>query len=150
MKAETAIYFIGIDPGKYTGFAVWVPAAGEFDYLETLTFWEALGQIEEDYEPNKVIVVLEDPAQNKPTFFHKATGQRQREKISQDVGANKREAQLLAEGLERMGYRVKRVQPKTSKLSGEEFKALTGYEKRTNPHVRDAGMLVYGLKKVMM
>ncbi len=150
MKAETATYFIGIDPGLNTGFAVWLVKEQTYDYLETLTFWDVLCQIEEDFDPDEVIIVLEDPAQNKPTFFHKATKPRIREKISQDVGGNKREARLLADGLGRMGYRVKLVQPKQRKLSAAEFKARTGYERRTNEHVRDAGMLVHGLNKVVM
>ena len=92
------------------------------------------------------------PAQNHPTFAHGTPrtlqAARRREKISRDVGQNQREAKLLADGLGRKGYRVRRTRPRSRKLDAEQFRCLTKHQGRTSQHARDAGMLVFGLKRV--
>ena len=150
-RMNTPRYFIGLDPGQATGLAVWDPAREVFARsLLTTTFWEAYELIR-TYDPRTVLIVLEDPSQNRPTFHHNLPqserAYRQRERLSRNVGSNMREALLLAEGLERQGYRVRRVRPRSSKLSADVFKKVTRYQGRTSEHARDAAMLVFGLKK---
>ncbi len=144
-------YFIGLDPGQQTGFAVWDAVEGRFAVLKTSTFWEAIALVER-YPAAGVVVVIEDPAKNRTTFNHGTPrtlkAARRREKISRDVGQNQREARLLATGLERNGYRVQRVRPRSSKTGEAHFKRLTRYQGRTSQHSRDAAMLVFGLKRV--
>ena len=55
---------------------------------------------------------------------------------------------LVTAGLERQGYRVCRVRPRSRKLSADVFRRLTRYQGRTSQHARDAAMLVFGLKNV--
>ena len=111
--------FIGLDAGAHTGVAVWDAEAERFAVLTTTTFWEAV-DIVESYPAAEVVVVIEDPAQNKTTFGHGTPrtlkAARRREKISRDVGQNQREARLLADGLVRRGYRVRR-RPRSSKTA---------------------------------
>ncbi len=146
---KTPRYFIGLDAGRRTGLATW--DAERFAVLTTTTFWEAIALVE-TYPAGEVVVVIEDPAQNRPTFAHGTPrtlqAARRREKISRDVGRNQREARLLADGLGRKGYRVRPTRPRSSKLDEAQFKRLTRYQGRTSQHGRDAGMLVFGLKRV--
>jgi hypothetical protein len=141
---------IGIDPGIHTGFAVKRTDKNEFAELSTYTFWEAIDRIKfylsNFYPPTKIII--EDPNLNRPTFHSKVKGEKRRENISQKVGMNKRDAQLIIEYCELWGIEVHRVKP--SKHSGVNlthyhFQMMTKYSGRTNQHMRDAGMLIWGL-----
>ena len=151
MNTPTPHYFIGLDPGTETGLAVWDAQGQVFARsLLTTTFWDAYDLVL-TFDPDTVLIVLEDPSKNPPTFSRNIPESerafRKRERLSRNVGSNMREALLLAEGLERQGYRVRRVRPRSSKLSAEAFRRLTRHEGRTSAHARDAAMLVFGLKK---
>ena len=154
-----AIY-IGLDAGRDTGVAVWNARRQMFarehsggdipdDPLLTLDFWRAYDFVL-TYDAGDVMIVVEDPSKNPSTFSHEVPrsekAARRREKISRNVGQNQREAQLLAEGLERQGYRVCRVRPRSQKCSADLFKTITRYQGRASQHARDAAMLVFGLK----
>ena len=54
--------FIGIDPGRKTGFAVWDSESACFEEVMTTTFWEA-SEILEETVPIYT-VVIEDPSLN--------------------------------------------------------------------------------------
>ena len=92
---------IGIDPGVKTGVAVREVQLKVWLVLATMTFWgliEVLEELPREYEIRKI--VIEDPNANKPVFPKRgvsATEVRKREKIAQNVGSNKRDAQLLLE-----------------------------------------------------
>ncbi len=109
--------------------------------LTTTIFWEAIALVET--YPAGEVVVIEDPSLNHTTFAHATPrtlqAARRREKISRDVGENQREAKLLADGLGRKDYRVRRTRPRSSKLDKAQFKRLTRYQGRTSQHSRDAG-----------
>ena len=124
-RPNKTLLFIGIDAGRETGLAAWDAQAERFDVLTTTTFWEALALVE-TYPTDQVVVVIEDPSLNHTTFAHATPrtlkAAKRREKISRDVGMNQREAKLLAEGLERKGYRVRRIRPRTRKLDAEQFR----------------------------
>ena len=147
---KTPRYFIGLDAGQQTGLATWDAVEERFAVLTTTTFWEAIALVE-TYPAGEIVVVVEDPAQNRPTFAHGTPrtlqAARRRERISRDVGQNQREAKLLADGLGRKGYRVRRTRPRSRKLDAEQFRRLTKHQGRTSQHARDAGMLVFGLKR---
>lgn len=143
---------IGIDAGVNTGFAQWNTDKNEFDGILTLTFWEAITKLEQIQEleqfipeDRKMHVYLEDPNVNKPTFFHKATASRVREKISQNVGSNKRDAQLIAEFCRYRSIKITLVPPnRKGKMKPEAFKQISNYKGKTSQHGRDAALLVLG------
>lgn len=145
-------YYIGIDGGSHTGLAIWDGIHKEFVDIETSTFWEALERIR-NFFPNNTLIVIEDPNQIKPTFPRNgALSPGKRDRISQNVGSVKRETELLAQGLERLGYNVRRVRPgpraityRKGKPDARTFKRITKYPGRTSQHGRDAALLVYGL-----
>ncbi len=140
-------YFIGLDAGVNCGVAVWNVAGERFDRLETLDFWRAFETVL-TFDPSEVIIIIEDPSQNAPLFDKGVRGARKRERLAQTVGGVKRESTLLADGLARKGYRVRRIRPRTRKLGADTFRRLTKHQGRTSQHARDAGMLVYGLRNI--
>jgi hypothetical protein len=156
---KTRLY-IGIDVGVNTGFAVYNPCNKSFLELSTYNFWDTIEKL--DYYIQQVayqlenkcelIVILEDVTGNRPTFDHDITGntdraRKAREKISQNVGQNKRDYILIREYLLRKKIAVNSVTPNINsftKLTAESFNNITKYKGKTTSHSRDAGMLCYG------
>lgn len=146
--------FIGIDPGKKTGFAVWDSKEGCFEEVMTTTFWE-VSEILEETVP-VYTVVIEDPSLNRPIFLRKLKGEtsqgynRRMYKIAKNVGQNIEQAKLLVERAENLGYTVIKVRPQSSKKDAKSFKQITGYEGRCSQHARDAAMLVFQMTETKM
>ncbi len=136
--------YLGIDPGRKTGLAVWHAAREELEIFPAMPFWEAWEKVTGSYPPSETAAVIEDPTQNRPVF-RRGTSGRRREKIAQDVGENKAHAKLWIEGLERLGYAVRRVRPTQKKWSKRTFERITGYTGRSSSHARDAARLVFGI-----
>ncbi len=145
-------YYIGIDGGVNTGFAVWNSTTKRFRELDTYSFWEAIDRIDHyinELRDNKILleVVIEDVTQNKPTFNRGAHNQSVYNKMSQNVGANKRDCTLISEYCELNEVPIHKIRPtkaSLTKLDSETFKKITGYEGRSSSHARDAGCLVFG------
>lgn len=147
-------YIIGCDPGVSCGIAIYDTMERKFLLVDTTDFWGAIDAARA-YEPNEVLIVVE-VAHHAPTFRHlKAKGQNVHmlSKIARNVGQVTREAQLLAEGLRRLGYKVIEKAPfgkkkgADGKYSAEadrrEFEQLTGWTGRTSQHARDAARLAF-------
>lgn len=137
-------FFVGIDPGINTGYAVYDAHLKEIVKMETTTFWSVFDLIETHY-PFNTVIVIETP--KKTRLYARQDGlegHRQREKVAANAGGNAREAELLADGLELSGYTVLRITPTRHKLDAKEFARITKITKQTNQHVRDAVMLVFG------
>lgn len=136
---------VGIDPGVQTGWCVYNVLYNEIDEADTITFWEVHHRVVA-YNTKQVFFIVEDPAQNRPTFDKGERDPKKREKISQNVGSNKREATLLIEGLRGLGFCVVEVKPEGSKWTSRYFRGITGFEGRVSQHVRDAARLVWGVR----
>lgn len=143
-------YYIGIDPGKTTGVAIW---DGKKIVKESCPFFGALEIIDTwcQFNEENVEVVIEDPNLNRPTF-NRYQGKRMdtktilsMQKIAQNVGMNKRDAQLIIDYCQRRYVPYRIVKPTTTKWDAKMLETLTGITERTNQHVRDAIKLVYGL-----
>lgn len=98
-------------------------------------------------------VHMEDPNPNRPLFLRRELlgpgpeKERARAKVAQNVGMNKRDAQLILAFCHRHGIKITTHRPQKgsmTKLSQEAFKRLTRWPKSTNEHGRDAGMLIMG------
>lgn len=145
MKTEC---YIGIDSGATTGFAAWDARLGEFEEFYSGTFWEVYRRVL-DYPTQTTIIILEDPNKNKPVFT-RGVNKRSILKIGQNVGMNKRDAQLLQEGFEFSGFTVVPIKPKgkgkgtTRKWTPQTFMNMTGHHSGLNEHIRDAAMMVFG------
>lgn len=105
-----------------------------FDCMKELHFWQELTK-------NSLRVYIEDPNLNRPTFLRKGQSLRAMQKISQNVGSNKRDANLLIDFCKKHDIDCQPVRPVRKKLCQEDFERLTNYTKRTSQHARDAAML---------
>lgn len=166
--SNQAKVFIGIDGGKQTGFALWIPAThshGYFKEIITIDFWTAFFKVvnltcQYNARGTKVIVVVEDPNENAPVFkidyLYRSTKATHIGKLNavakkgQNVGSVKRESALMIQGIKRLTHfdmEVLTVRPTggtMTKLKAGPFKAMTKWEGRTNEHSRDAAMIVFG------
>jgi len=145
-----AQYVIGIDGGVNTGFAVYDRNSRKLVEIKTYSFWEAIEALEswmDDCGISGIEVWIEDVEAHSPTFYRGAKGSAVQNRISQSVGRNKRDCQLLKEWLERKGvvfYSIPPTKQSMTKLNAETFKTYTGWNERTSQHGRDAAMLVFG------
>ena len=143
MQSQRAILHVGIDPGVHVGFAT--SQNKKLLQLRTLDFWAAVAELEQLAQLYALHVYIEDPNANRPTFYKAgADNAKKREKISQNVGANKRDAILLIEKAELLGVKVVAIPPRKSKLTAVGFQQLTGWQTVCSQHARDAALLVFG------
>jgi hypothetical protein len=133
---------IGIDTGKYTGFAVWNTEFRSFDFIETLKIHEAIRRVEE--------LIFKHGAENIHIRFEDARlrrwfGNAGIEKM-QGAGSIKRDAVIWFDFLTDLKISFESVAPKnnTTKMKASTFKQLTRWEGRTSEHGRDAAMLIFG------
>lgn len=140
----TKPWVIGIDPGTNTGVAVWDTAAKEFVRLELMTFWSAYDLITGEYNPDDVLLVIEDARLNKVTFRKKGEGFYQ-DRLSRNVGNIQKECGLLIAGFERLHYEIQTIKPTAQKWDAATFTRYTGIKKGHNEHIRDAARLVWGM-----
>lgn len=143
-------YVVGIDPGKSTGFAVYDRSTKKLIELKTLTFWKTVTELDSWVEDcgKGFEVFIENPADVSPTFKKSGVANRRAEnKISQNVGSNKRDALLLMEYLEIKGIKFTPLSPrgrKMAKMDAEVFQRWCGWSESSSQHSRDAGALIYG------
>lgn len=135
---------IGIDPDLVkSGVAI----LGDSLELKTLTFVETVDLFRTQQEVIKK-VVIEAGWLNSKSNMHGRIGQRKTvgERIAKNVGENHATGKLLVEMARSFDLNVVEVRPTRTKKNAEEFRRITGYVGRTNPEVRDAGMLIWGMK----
>ncbi len=135
---------IGIDPGMHTGLAVWDTTSRQFldircsgivnamDYLDDLAFNRGIG-----------LVVFEDARQR--TWIPREKDIRQLKGRAMGAGSVKRDCSIWEEWCEARSIQYIASRPKTgmTKLTDAYFRGITGYDRRTNEHGRDAAMLVF-------
>lgn len=176
--ASDQFLYIGVDPGKDTGFATYDATAKRLLEVTSTDFWGAVSRITEykrkrDNEGGiKLCVVIEMPSGNNPVFKAKLQSQGIIQKlakgvrfqvnvlkdlawkypsdlkVAQNIGGNKREADLLIEYVNRLKLPVITVVPSQSKYKMEMFSKITNWHKRCNQHGRDAAMLIFGRKVI--
>lgn len=145
-----AIY-IGIDPGDYTGFAVWDSSAMAFVSVQTLPLWKALDEVKRwrykcQMSPAYVgiKVVFEDARQRK--WFEKESNASEYRGRLMGAGAAKRDAKVWEEFLQDncIPFEAVKPRPGLTKWKAEYWSHVTGWKGRTSEHARDAALLVFG------
>lgn len=142
--------YIGIDTGVHTGLAVWNSKGRTFEELQTTTIHRAM-DIVRSYKARtqsageRLFVRVEDPRQRHWFGTDRMSREEERKRL-QGVGSVKRDASIWDDFLKDMDIGYEMVAPERSitKLTHEAFCSLTGCKKRTNEHMRDAAMLVFG------
>jgi hypothetical protein len=132
----------GLDPGVNTGFARYVD--GKIDALFTMTPLEAIRFIEtltDDF-----LVVMEDSRATSTDF-------RKRDKDSEAVSFAKGRSLGRVDGICAMveavcsqnGIPLISLSPKEkgAKMDADQMRALTGWDKPSNSHTRDAALVAY-------
>ena len=142
--AHKGRYVVGIDPGKVTGFAVYDRKSRTVAHVGTTDFWGLLDLLNTHYKPESVYKVVVEVPPTKRVFHRQAATRGAIERTSVNVGSVIRESELLAKGLERLGYNVC-CHRAIGKQTREGVKMLTGFNGRTNQHERDALMLCFGI-----
>lgn len=135
---------IGIDPDvDKSGFAriegnqLKIDNLSFFDLFEELKFYKEL-----EIKPT---VYVECGYLNKSNF-HKKVGMSAalNAKIGERTGANFETAKKIVEMCEYLNLPYVKIQPKSSKITNDYFKKITGLSVRTNQEQRDAMMLIWG------
>ncbi len=133
---------IGIDPGVTTGFARWDAGEERLVTVTSMSILAAMDAVYDDRDPAP-LVILEDCREQRigggKTFGDTAR--------LQGVGSVKRDCQIWDDFLTDIGvpFIAQKPSPSLTKWKADRFKATTGWQKVTNEHGRDAGMLVYGI-----
>lgn len=133
-------YYIGIDCGVNTGYAIYSREGKQLTHVSTTMLHKAIIDIKGIFDTGvetSILVVVEDARQVR---FNT-------DKMKQQgAGSVKRDAKIWADFLEDYKIPHLMVRPKKAitKLSAERFKEVTGWSERTNEHGRDAAMLVWG------
>lgn len=130
-------YIIGIDPGVKTGFASWNVKDNSFEFICSLPIHEVI--IILNYRDNKQSFIRVEDARKRKWF-----GGSGREKL-QGAGSIKRDSKIWEDYLKYKGFDYEMVAPKNNKtkLNTDLFSKITGWEKPTNEHSRDAAMLCF-------
>lgn len=138
---------IGIDPGTHTGVAIIAPDATM--ELKQMGFWDTYHFLTRFYDRNTTAIVIEAGGENKRIYHREARNWGAIAETGKRVGGANREAELLAEGLEKWGFTVIRVKPTKTKWTAAECAQITGYAGRTSQHKRDALRLAYDHWRVL-
>lgn len=127
--------YVGIDPGKQTGVAVWDVEARRLTYIATMGIIQAQATILNLSRAHNVGIWIEDAR-----MLRKSTAAPARQL---GAGSVRRDCGIWEEFclLHKLPYR--RLRPAGGKLSAEEFRTRTGWRGHTNEHGRDAAMLVF-------
>lgn len=140
MKFKKYRYYIGIDSGTSTGYAIWDSKEKRFLLVDCLKIHIAMANIqmlEREYL-DQTLIRVEDARLR--TWF----GNSGREKL-QGAGSVKRDAVIWEDFLTDLKANFQMVAPKNNKTKVDAalFKKLTGWQHKTNEHARDAAMLVF-------
>jgi len=106
-----------------------------------------------EWTPEVTLVIIECPIKNALYARQEAVSNqgsaRRGNAMMAHAASNAHEASLLADGIEGLGFQVKRVRPtrRNFEKAADDVafvQRTTGFMKTTNPHTRDAIMLCFG------
>lgn len=135
---------VGIDPGIHTGLAVWDTSTRQFLEIRTVGIVAAMEYLSEIRQDRGIgLLVFEDARQR--TWIPREKDIRQVKGRAMGAGSVKRDCSIWEEWCKAKGIQFIATRPKTglTKLTDAYFRGLTGYDRRTNDHGRDAAMLVF-------
>ena len=132
---------VGIDPGVFTGFAIWSRSDKKLTDVQTTTITAAMTMIRLMHGYGSLHSVVFEDARLRTWF-----GSKGREALM-GAGSIKRDCSIWQEflsGLESVPFKPVSPQDKGVKVNAERFARLTGWTGRTSEHGRDAAMLIFG------
>lgn len=133
------MYYIGIDPGTHTGFAVWDTREKKLVEVETLMIHEAFKRVFELIDRGETICLRIEDAR------HTSRSGCDSKARMQGAGSIKRDCSIWEDFCDSYDIPYQFIRPgKNTKMNPDYFKMLTKWTKRTSNHARDAAMLVFG------
>lgn len=134
--------YIGIDPGKNTGFAVWHRDSRYLAEVSTMSITEAIDRVKmmaDILGKENIRLFIEDARKRK---WYGETG---RERLK-GAGSICRDCTIWEDFCREQGLEYRMMAPSAgcTKLGASQFKALTKWQGKTSNHARDAAMLVFG------
>lgn len=134
--------YIGIDPGKKTGFAVWDHDAKYLAEVDTMSITQAMEKVRmmaDILGRENIRLYIEDAQQRK---WYGKTG---RERLK-GAGSICRDSTIWDDFCRELGVEYRMIAPRcnTTKLKAAQFKTITKWQGRTDEHARDAACLVFG------
>ena len=134
--------YIGIDPGKETGFAVWDHDAKYLAEVDTMSITQAMEKVRmmaDVLGRENIRLYIEDARQR--TWFGNSGPEKWK-----GAGSICRDSTIWDDFCKELGVEYIMVAPRcnTTKLNDRQFRAITGWQKRASVHARDAACLVLG------
>lgn len=136
---------VGIDPGLNTGIAVWETSSRSFLDIRTVGIVAGMDYLDELRTRQGIAhVVFEDA--RKRTWIPREKDIAQMKGRAMGAGSVKRDCAIWEEWCIARHIQFVATKPRAgmTKLTDEQFRRLSGYDRRTNNHGRDAAMLVIG------
>ena len=136
---------VGIDPGVNTGLAVWDSSARQFLDIRCSGIVNAMEYLRRLREERTIsLVVFEDARQRKWIPREKDLAEFRGRAMG--AGSVNRDSAIWEEWCitNRIDFVATPPHQGMTKLTDLYFRGLTGYDRRTNEHGRDAAMLVFG------
>ena len=136
---------IGIDPGQHTGLAVWDTTNRQFLDIRCCNIVAAMDYLNDIRKARGIfLVVFEDARKRK--WIPRERDIRQLKGRAMGAGSVKRDCAIWEEWCMARNVQYIAASPKQgmTKLTDAYFRGITGYDRRTNEHGRDAAMLVFG------
>ena len=135
---------IGIDPGMHTGLAVWDTSTRQFLDIRTTNIVDAMDYLRQIREERGIgLIVFEDARKRK--WIPRERDLRQVKGRAMGAGSVKRDCSIWEEWCRfyRIDFVASLPRWGMTKLTDAYFRGITGYDRRTNEHGRDAAMLVF-------
>ena len=134
--------YIGIDPGKKTGFAVWDHDARYLAEVSTMSITQAMEKVRmmaDILGRENIRMYIEDARKRK---WYGRTG---RERLK-GAGSICRDSTIWDDFCRELGVQFRGITPRSDHdiLHAQQFKAITGWQGLTSNHARDAACLVFG------
>lgn len=140
-------FYIGIDTGVTTGFAIWSREEKKLICVDGLKIHIAMGRIQQMkiIHPGEVFVRVEDARLR--TWIPRQKDEKAEAGRRQGAGSVMRDASIWEDFLNDENIPFELVAPRNNKtkMKADYFKQLTKYEGKTNAHGRDAAALVIGI-----
>lgn len=141
-------YVIGIDPGKETGVAVKDLRSGSLIEVVTEPIHRAFRRVWQWQGQGNIVVYVED-ARKRKWFNDAHLSPKAKRGLAMGGASVKRDCTAWDDMLSDSRIVHFLIAPKDNKtkLSPELFKKITGWERRTSVHSRDAAMLIHGISE---
>lgn len=138
-------YYIGIDPGTHTGYAVWSTHTKALNFVGSMRTCEAEDMILKIFvgqAPTFHVIVEDTRSLRLPRALQKAG-----DSYLRGVGSVHRDMSRWEEWLtfHKIPFTMAGLSPKVFRTGNAEwFRKFTGYQGKTNEHGRAAAGLVFG------